>query len=203
VVRGDGDVVYATGIDRGAGDLWYIYRPGRVFRSPDDAKSVLGYEQRYLGTARLERVADVSSLRVAMAKEEIEIGDRLIPAPRGQLINYAPHPPSTEVRGNVIAVENGSNEAGVGWIVTIDKGAQDGIDVGTVLATFRTSPEVTDPRIPPSTYVLWSAMQSPTLRLPEERTGLIFVFLTFDRVSYAIALRTSDPILAGHFFRNP
>ncbi len=41
------------------GDLWNIYRRGREFRSID-GKEVLGVEQRYLGSAKVERFADVS-----------------------------------------------------------------------------------------------------------------------------------------------
>ena len=76
--------------------IWNIYRRGRTFTSPD-GKEVLGVEQRYLGTAKVERFADVRSLDNACRKcvdvriatrREIVIGDRLVPAPRGALMNY-------------------------------------------------------------------------------------------------------------------
>ncbi len=63
VVRGEGDMIYVTGIEPTAGDHWYIYRPGRkLFRR---TKQVLGYEQRFLGTARVEQFGEVSTLRIA------------------------------------------------------------------------------------------------------------------------------------------
>lgn len=210
VVRGEGDILYVAGVDSKAGDLWYIYRPGRVFVSPDDPKDVLGYEQRFMGSAKIDRFGDISTLRIATAREEILVGDRLIPAPRGQLANYAPHSPEREVNGHVLATERESTEAGVGWLVTLDKGAQDGIDIGTVLATYRVLPPVQDPR--PSTetnelmrFLEQNKLYQPTrlLNLPEERTGLVFVFLVFDRISYAVVLRTTDPITAGNRVRKP
>ena len=41
------------------------------------------------------------------------------------------------------------------------------------------------------------------LVVPEERTGLMFVFRTFDRVSYAILLNTADPVMVGDRIRQP
>ena len=41
------------------------------------------------------------------------------------------------------------------------------------------------------------------IQLPDERTGLIFVFRVFDRVSYALILSANDPIRAGDRFSSP
>ena len=41
------------------------------------------------------------------------------------------------------------------------------------------------------------------LFVPDERSGLLFVFRVFDRVSYAILLNTTDPVFVGDYVRNP
>jgi len=41
------------------------------------------------------------------------------------------------------------------------------------------------------------------IQLPDERTGLIFVFRVFDRVSYALILSANDPIRPGDRFSSP
>jgi hypothetical protein len=43
----------------------------------------------------------------------------------------------------------------------------------------------------------------PQLRLPGERNGLMMVFRTFDKVSYALILQISDGVKIGDRFTNP
>ncbi len=210
VVRGENDVIYVAGIDRAAGDSWYLYRPGRVFSSYDNPADVLGYEQRFLGTAKVERYGDIATVRIVNAREEIVLGDKLVPQPRGQLINYAPHAPDQPVFGHVIALDNEASEAGVGSILTIDRGMEDGIDIGTVLAVYKTFEPVPDPR--PSTdpdilkrFIDQTKGDPPDhmLDLPEERNALVFIFRVFDRVSYGLLVRTYDPVEVGNAVRKP
>jgi hypothetical protein len=210
VVRGRGDVVYAINIDDRAGTRWFIYRPGRVFRS-FDSQEILGYEMRYLGGAEVDRFGEVSTLRITAAREEIQLGDLLVPAPREELVNYVPHAPDRAIDGRIIDLANDAHETGRGYIVTVDKGARDGLDIGAVLAVYHPGPVMPDPRpyeggdvlskISDQTRVLFPPTQY--LNIPAERTGLVFVFRVFDRVSYAIVLNTTDPVFPGDVVRKP
>ena len=210
VIRGEGDLVYVSGIDRNAGDAWYLYRPGRTFTAWNQPDNILGYEQKYLGTGKVERFGEVSSVRIASSTEEIVVGDLLVPAPRAQVINSVPHAPEKEVAGRIIALDNDSAENGRGWLATLDLGARDGIDVGTVLAISRVFPPVPDPR--PSKepdrilrFLEQTKFYQPErfLDLPEERSGLLFVYRVFDYVSYAILLNSTEPIRPGDVVRKP
>ena len=202
-VRGEGDIVYVAGLDPAAGDQWSLYRRGRDLMSADGAE-LLGIEQRYLGTVKVERFADVSTVRIATAKEEIVVGDRLIPAPRGQLMSYAPHAPARPIQGQIIATDRDAIEAGRGWVVTLDKGSTDGLDVGTVLAIYRVVPPIPDPRpVLRDPYAPKVFEPERWLNVPDERIGLLFVFRVFDRVAYALVLNTTDPVVVGNSVRNP
>jgi len=202
-VRGEGDLVYVVGLDPKAGDQWYLYRRGRDLMSADGSE-LLGVEQRYLGSGKVERFAEVSTVRITAAKEEIVDGDRLIPAPRGQLMSYVPRAPTRPVQGQIIATDRDAIEAGRGWVVTLDKGSSDGVEVGTVLAIYRVVAPIPDPRPvirPP--YEPRVFQPERWLNVPDERSGLLFVFRVFDRVSYALLLNTTDPVVVGNIVRNP
>ena len=210
VVRGAGDAVYAVNVDETAGTEWFIYRPARVLRS-FDSNELLGNELRFLGTAHVERFGEVSTLRITSAREEILFGDTVVPAPREELVNYVPHAPEQAVDGRIIALANDSVETGRGYLVTLDRGVRDGIEVGHVLAIYHPAPVIADPRpyegpdilsklveqtraiVPPSRY----------LNLPPERSGLLFVFRVFDKLSYAIVLNTTEPVVVGDVVRKP
>jgi len=84
----------------------------------------------------VERFGPVSSVRIASSNEEILVGDRLLPAPREPVIAYVPHPPAQPVNGQIIAAATELVELGRGSVVTLDKGARDGLDVGSVLAIY-------------------------------------------------------------------
>jgi hypothetical protein len=208
VVRGQGDRVYVSGMDPNQGVLWNIYRAGKALRDVDG--SVLGYEQRYLGTARVERFADVSTVLILNANEEVMIGDRLVPAPRETIVNIAPHAPAGEVEGRIIASYRDAVEMGRGAIVTINRGTRDGIDVGTVLAVYRGVAPIPDNRPDPTQPVIVRHFDVTTffrpprcLDVPQERTGLMLVFRTFESLSYALLVNTSDPVQVGDFVRKP
>jgi hypothetical protein len=209
VVRGTGDVVYVLGIDPTMGDYWYIYRPaGAIVNIP--GTEILGYESKFLGTARVEKFGELATVRIESAIEEILIGDRMLPAPRETLVNYVPHAPDKNIDARILRVPFGSIETGRGAVVTLDQGLQDGVEVGHVLAIYRVIPPIVDPRPSGQQTIILRFLDNTTGFTPQqyvspadERTGLLFVFRTFDRVSFAIVLNSTDPVRTGDYARKP
>ncbi|TAL27017.1 MAG: peptidoglycan-binding protein, partial [Aquabacterium sp.] len=101
--------------------------------------------------------------------------------------------PGKRIDGQVVSFYGEALSAGQNQIVSINKGASDGIERGHVLALWSNGRLITD-RTDPT---------RPTIKLPDERTGLLFVFRVFDRMSYAVILSVQDPVRIGDRFTEP
>lgn len=179
VLLATGDIAYVKGLSEDQGLLWQIYRPGKTLLDPEN-KKVLGYEAVYLGDAEVEKFADISTLKIVKALNDINKGDRLIQASGEFAGSYVPRTPDSQIAARVISIYAGVSQAGQHSIVTLNKGLRDGLENGHVLALYRKG-DVTKEN-------------GETLTLPDVRYGLLFVFRTFDKVAYALVMRTRLPV---------
>lgn len=136
VAFGSGIKVYTTGIEEGSGLLWNIYRPGKALIDPD-TKQQLGIEALYLGDARVETFGDPASVTILRAREEIFTDDKLVVAPETVQATFIPRAPDSEIHGSIMTIYGGVAEAGNNSIVSINRGAKDGLEVGHVLSINR------------------------------------------------------------------
>jgi nucleoid-associated protein YgaU len=218
VFLGSGDVAYVSGIkDAKAGSLWQIYRQGKPIIDPA-SKKTLGYEAVFLGDSKVTRAGDPATIEIFGAQQEIGKGDRLVAAGPLVLKNYAPHAPGTSIQGNIIATRGGLRETGPQNVVTLNRGKNDGLEPGHVLALSRLGRTVEEyvPRenVKNAKDTSWYsktmgkmfrqlARDKVTTRLPDERYGLVFVFRTFDRVSYALVMSADRPVLIDDVVSTP
>jgi hypothetical protein len=198
VILAAGNTAYVRGIDGSSEDSWYVYRRGGPLVDPDTNRT-LAYEAIYLGTAQLTRPGDPATVLLTSAVQEINAGDKLVPAGRAQPVNYAPHAPDVHVSGRVMSIYGGVGqvgEAGPHQIVSINRGRADGIEVGHVLALYAlggTVRDVTRPR----------GAQGSQITLPDERSGVLFVFRVFERVSYGLIMQLDRPVRPFDVVRTP
>ena len=136
VILGSGDQAYADRIGTDAAVNWQIFRPAAALRDPESGE-LLGYEAKYIGDARVRRFGNPSTLVITKAREEVNRGDKLMPAREVSTINYVPRAPDKPIRGVIMSVDGGVSEVGQFQIVTINRGSRDGIEVGNVLAVYR------------------------------------------------------------------
>jgi hypothetical protein len=209
VYIGNGDLIYASGADPNI-QTWQIYRPGKPLVDPDsidpekpEAKTVLGVEAVFLGNARtVSESGGITTLVVSSAKEEIGRGDQLVPASRPEVMSYMPHLPAQPVSGRIINLYGGEGEGGRNSIVSISRGKQDGLEMGHVLALYRTGMTVTN-RFERKDDSLFSENKPQVHRLPDERYGLLFIFRVFDRVSYGLVVESARSVLPGDRVSTP
>jgi len=179
VIAGPGDVVYVKGLSAADTKSWQIYRPGKTFTDPD-THEVLGHEAIYLGTLEVREFGPTSIAVVTEAKQEINLGDRLIPATAYIANTYLPRAPETQINARVISIYGGVTQAGQNTVITLNKGERDGVQSGHVLAVSSKGRTV--------------QREGKSLTLPDERFGLLFVFRVFEKVSYALVMQTRLPV---------
>lgn len=188
---GSGDTAFATGIYDASIVNWNVFRKGKPLKDPDTGE-VIGHEAFFLGNAKLVQPGEPAAMRITLAKEEIGRGDRLLPAPPTSIIAYAPHRPEQEIAGKVMSIYGGVNEGGKNSVVTINRGRNDYLEVGHVVALFRNR-----------VAIGYEDGRKVSTTIPEERYALAFIFRVFDRVSYALVVESSKSVMIGDSARNP
>lgn len=212
-----GDRAYARGnagaelIDNPAQrqKIYRVFRNATPLKDPMSGE-VLGYEAQYVGKAQLAQSESTQStvdsagkisteivpatIDILDAKEEMRVGDRLLPEPPRQLLNYVPHASTSAVDARIVSVYGSAVvNAAQNQVVTINRGARDGMESGHVLAILKDGVRIIDK----------TDASKPQIKLPDERNGLLMVFRVFERVSYALVLDITSGVKIGDRLVNP
>lgn len=230
VTLGAGDRAFVRGITKDKGNEWQIFRRGDALIDPEN-NELLGYEAIYLGDARVRQHGEVATIDIVRSVQEIYQDDRLVAlGKQTPIFAYVPHSPLVKVKGRIITAYGGLQETGPLSIVALSRGSKDGLQVGNVLAIERSQTTArysqrTEPlygRAGPSgsekprVYYAESIPPRDTLmargeaitrdgiaELPDERYGLLMVFRTFDRASFALVMEASRPVAVSDYVTNP
>ena len=206
-VRGSAGVQVAYGTTKQ--NAYRVFRNATPLKDPLSGE-VLGYEAQYVGKAHVARGESrtettgkdgkpavelvPATIDIVSAKEEMRVGDRLLPEPERQFTTYAPRAPQGKVDARIVSVYgSGVVNAAQNQVVVINKGVKDGVESGHVLAILKAGPVLTDKTVEPKEQ----------MQLPDERNGLLMVFRTFDRLSYALILDITQGVKVGDRLVNP
>jgi hypothetical protein len=185
IVGGLGSRTLVRAIPDGAPSAYTIVRGGTPYVDADTGE-ILGYEAVYVGEAHVEQTGDPATLLIDNSAQEIRIGDRLLPLPKEQLrLAFQPHAPKAKLRGHIIGVLNGVTQIGQYSIVVLDRGAADGLETGHVLQIRQSGGMIRD---------IVGSRSGETIAAPEQKSGLVMVFRTTPRVSFALVMHASRPL---------
>jgi len=211
-----GDRAYARGPvdaplmdDQTKTQLYRIFRIATPLKDPDSGE-VLGYEAQFVGKATLMRsemteategtdgkmTTDIvpATIDIVEAKDEILVGYRMVPEPERQFLNYVPHVPTGTVDGRIVSVYGSAVvNAAQNQVVVINRGRRDGMESGNVMAILKNGQRLIDKTDPSRTQI----------KLPNERNGLLMVFKTFEKLSYALILDITDGVRVGDRLSSP
>jgi hypothetical protein len=203
LMMGRGNLAYVAG-DLGNTRNWQIFREPKALVDPD-TKEVLGYEARYVGSAERKQDGEArpgaqtgglnvpSTFMITSNKEDAAVGDRLAPATVRDFAPFVPHSPANPLDGKVVSLYGDALSAGSNQIVSLNRGARDGLERGTVLALWHDGAVTHDK----------SVQHGALIKLPDERIGMVFVFRVFDRMAYGLVLETTEPTLPGDRVTQP
>jgi hypothetical protein len=195
IVGGGGDQVYASRLDDDYVRTFDVVRPGQALRDPDTGE-YLGQEALYVGSAQLLRAGTPAKLVLAETERQVLLGDRLLAdSDEEALVNFHPLPGPMMLEGKIMSVLDGVNQIGQFNVVTLNKGADDGLEPGHVLQVLQ--------RSSPPRNAARTAFWRTSPELPLEEVGLVMVFRTFDRVSYGLVMSATGPIHLLDTVRSP
>lgn len=220
VMLSQGDRAYARSLpgaggegglsaERGQPRQFRVFRNATPLKDPTTAE-VLGYEAQYVGKARLVRGESVqesvnadrerqmqvvpATIDIVSTKEELRVGDRLVAEPSSDLPAFVPRAPEEAQAGQIVSVFGSAvHFASQRSVVVLNRGREHGLEAGHVLSILK------DGRV----LVDGTDAGRTTIRLPSERNGLMMVFRTFDRLSYALVLDITEGVKVGDRFGNP
>ena len=209
------DVVYArTAADNGfelSPEMpreWNIYRQPKALKDPATGE-VLGLEAEYLGRARLlsdERVEQSqkegkaldtvvpASFEIVHAVSEIRVGDRLFKSHENNWRTLTLMAHARDVAATIISIYgSGVANASKYQIVALNQGSQQGLKPGHLMS-IRKTPSLTTDITDPS---------RPALRPEVGVSGQALVFLTFDKLAYALISDSNGPVQVGDRLTGP
>ena len=214
VMYGAGDRVYAVGADYPGqalpvrGQRLRIFRELRPLKDPQTAE-VLGYEAHIVGSASWVHSSglagnkenpEAGTMRVAAtldivaSEQEIMVGDHVLMTQIAPPEPIRPRPPSQAIQARVMGLYGtGQLEASQNQIISINQGRSHGVEVGhllNILSRPATARDKTDPL-------------KESWQLPQKRTGTALVFLTYERIAYALLTEVQEGVRVGDALAGP
>jgi hypothetical protein len=214
VMFGAGDRVYAVGADYPGqalpvrGQRLRIFRELRPLKDPQTTE-ILGYEAHLVGSAswvqssglaadkvnpELGATRVAATLDIVSSEQEIMVGDRVLMTQIAPPEPIRPRLPSQAIQARVLGLYGtGQREASQNQIISINQGRSHGVEVGhllTILSRPATARDKTDPL-------------KESWQLPQQRTGTALVFLTYERMAYALLTEVTEGVRVGDALAGP
>lgn len=184
IVGASGNGAYVKKLKRSHGSSLEAVRLGQTYVDPD-SKELLGYEAIPVAQVEVREFAEPGTVMLTKSYRETRAGDYLIkPLSETFDANFYPHVPKGPFTGRILSVFDGVSQIGQYQVVTLSKGARDGLEAGHVLDILQAGRSAKDPH------------GIKYIALPETYAGQVMVFKLEDRVSYALVMSAIRPVHA-------
>ena len=183
LVGGADNHVYITNLKTDDIYTYEAVRLGQKYVDPE-TREVLGYEAIPTGELEMRDFnARAPMAQITRSYREMRAGDHLLkPQPDNYGAFFFPHAPAYPVDARIISVYDGVTEVGQFQVVTLSKGARNGLEPGHVLDVLQADRSTRDP------------YTGRKVDLPDLYAGQMMVFKVDATVSYALVMRAERPI---------
>ena len=189
LITASGDKVYAKGVPLIVGQRYGIYREGELYVEPK-TQEVIGLEVTQVATGLVTSTETngVSSLQLTDSYDkEVREGDRVFVELNNSIPPvFYPAPATVSRGGMIVRVMDSISSAAKGSVVAINLGSSHGAKPGDVLTVYQKGALIRDTKD-----------NDTPVRLPNEPSGMVMVFNTFDNISYAYVLDSELPLNVG------
>ena len=192
IIVGAGNDFFVRGDVPGEQNFWGVYRNGGNYVDPETGE-ILGVRAQDIGSGKLKaRDGEILTLAATRSVEELRIGDRILPVEDRKIDTmFYPNAPPAGSAGVIMAVEGGIDNVGHLDVVAINRGEEDGIEIGDTFAIYKQGETVRD------------RIAEDMVTLPPERAGLLMVFRTFEQMSFGLVMNANRPLKVGDLVREP
>jgi len=137
-------------------------------------------------------IGDPSTLSITHNTMETKVGDILLPRfAEDATHQWIPRLPKLNGEGKIISLFESISQSGRNQVVVLNIGRSGNIEKGDILAIESRGAKIVDKR---------ANSRSKDLQLPGSRTGVVMVFKTFEKVSYALVMESTRPVNVNDIF---
>jgi len=181
-----GHQVYVRGRMNRDQTSYGIFRRNKALRDPI-SNAILGFEITHVADAKLLSVGDPSTLMITGNKMETIKGDILLANNDASASHmFVPRLPELRGEARIVSLVNAITQTGRDQVVVLNVGTDSNIQEGDVLAIETRGKSMIDER---------GRGGYERVRMPNTRTGVVMVFRTFDKVSYALVMESTRPVM--------
>lgn len=195
IITAAGNKIYARGPKLIVGEDYGVYRLGEIYQDPATG-DILGQEVFQIAKGLVTATEDngVSSIELTNTyREEVREGDRVfIELTDAMPPIFYPKAGTSLRQGQIIRVMGSLGNAAKDSVVAVNIGSADGVEAGAVFAIYRKGKLVRDDHA-----------DGEAVRLPSERSGMLMIFKTFNKISYGYVLDSDIPLSIGDELRPP
>jgi LysM repeat protein len=199
MIGGNGHEIYVKNLNGSLNQSYAVMHVGEPIRDIG-SREIIGYQAAYVATAVVKVPGEISKAVLTEGAREALEGDRLISQEGESALNFVPHAPTTAIDGQIIAVADEAEQIGQFQVVVLNRGSNDGLTPGAVLAIDQQGAVVEDKYGERP----WKKKAfAEKVRLPYERAGTLIVFKVFDRLSYGLVIGARGPMQVADRVYNP